>query len=42
LNGLKKKSRATVKRFREFLNLPTHLDLKSADDTTDIVGFLAF
>jgi transcription initiation protein SPT3 len=31
-----------AKRFREFLNLPTHLDLKSNDDTTDIVGFLAF
>jgi len=32
----------TAKRFREFLNLPSHLDLKSNDDTTDIVGFLAF
>lgn len=31
-----------AKRFREFLNLPSHLDLKSNDDTTDIVGFLAF
>lgn len=30
------------KRFREFLNLPPHLDLKQNDDTTDIVGFLAF
>ncbi|KZT42949.1 TFIID-18kDa-domain-containing protein [Sistotremastrum suecicum HHB10207 ss-3] len=30
------------KRFREFLNLPPHLDLKAADDTVDIVGFLAF
>jgi len=31
-----------AKRFREFLNLPPHLDLKGADDTVDIVGFLAF
>ncbi|TDL29359.1 TFIID-18kDa-domain-containing protein [Rickenella mellea] len=31
-----------AKRFREFLNLPTHLDLKANDDTIDIVGFLAF
>ncbi|KAJ6460761.1 TFIID-domain-containing protein [Mycena vitilis] len=31
-----------AKRFREFLNLPTHLDLKAGDDTVDIVGFLAF
>lgn len=31
-----------AKRFREFLNLPSHVDLKSNDDTTDIVGFLAF
>jgi len=30
------------KRFREFLNLPPHLDLKPNDDTIDIVGFLAF
>ena len=30
------------KRFRVFLNLPPALDLKGADDTTDIVGFLAF
>jgi len=30
------------KRFREFLNLPPALDLKGADDTVDIVGFLAF
>jgi transcription initiation protein SPT3 len=30
------------KRFREFLNLPPQLDLKAADDTIDIVGFLAF
>ncbi|KAF9035063.1 TFIID-domain-containing protein [Hymenopellis radicata] len=31
-----------AKRFREFLNLPLHLDLKANDDTVDIVGFLAF
>ncbi|SJL02491.1 uncharacterized protein ARMOST_05819 [Armillaria ostoyae] len=31
-----------IKRFREFLNLPPHLDLKANDDTVDIVGFLAF
>lgn len=31
-----------AKRFREFLNLPSHIDLKAADDTIDIVGFLAF
>lgn len=31
-----------AKRFKEFLNLPTHLDLKAGDDTVDIVGFLAF
>lgn len=31
-----------AKRFREFLNLPPHLDLRSGDDTIDIVGFLAF
>lgn len=31
-----------AKRFREFLNLPAALDLKGADDTVDIVGFLAF
>jgi len=31
-----------AKRFREFLNLPSHLDLKANDDTVDIVGFLAF
>jgi transcription initiation protein SPT3 len=31
-----------AKRFREFLNLPQHLDLKANDDTVDIVGFLAF
>lgn len=31
-----------AKRFREFLNLPSHLDLRSNDDTVDIVGFLAF
>ncbi|KAL1743113.1 transcription initiation factor IID, 18kD subunit-domain-containing protein [Schizophyllum fasciatum] len=30
------------KRFREFLNLPPSLDLKTQDDTIDIVGFLAF
>lgn len=30
------------KRFREFLNLPPHLDLRANDDTVDIVGFLAF
>jgi transcription initiation protein SPT3 len=34
--------RPTAKRFREFLNLPPHLDLKANDDTVDIVGFLAF
>ncbi|KAI9574430.1 TFIID-18kDa-domain-containing protein [Boletus coccyginus] len=31
-----------AKRFRDFLNLPAHLDLKANDDTVDIVGFLAF
>ncbi|KAJ7506624.1 TFIID-domain-containing protein [Mycena galericulata] len=31
-----------AKRFREFLNLPAHIDLKAGDDTVDIVGFLAF
>ncbi|KIY70378.1 TFIID-18kDa-domain-containing protein [Cylindrobasidium torrendii FP15055 ss-10] len=31
-----------VKRFREFLNLPPHLDLRQGDETADIVGFLAF
>ncbi|KAI0700618.1 TFIID-domain-containing protein [Cytidiella melzeri] len=31
-----------AKRFKEFLNLPPHLDLKANDDTIDIVGFLAF
>ncbi|KAF8806218.1 TFIID-18kDa-domain-containing protein [Phlegmacium glaucopus] len=31
-----------AKRFREFLNLPSQLDLKANDDTIDIVGFLAF
>ncbi len=32
-----------AKRFREFLNLPSSLDLsKGTDDTIDIVGFLAF
>ncbi|PPQ69257.1 hypothetical protein CVT26_003669 [Gymnopilus dilepis] len=31
-----------AKRFRDFLNLPPHLDLKANDDTIDIVGFLAF
>ncbi|KAM6496157.1 Transcription initiation factor IID, 18kD subunit domain containing protein [Amanita muscaria] len=31
-----------AKRFREFLNLPPHLDLRASDDTIDIVGFLAF
>lgn len=30
------------KRFRDFLNLPPTLDLKTQDDTIDIVGFLAF
>lgn len=35
-------NRVAAKRFREFLNLPSHVDLKSNDDTTDIVGFLAF
>ncbi|KAG8900034.1 Transcription initiation protein spt3 [Tulasnella sp. 403] len=29
------------KRFRDYLNLPPHLDLR-ADDTVDILGFLAF
>ncbi|KAL4081493.1 hypothetical protein V8B97DRAFT_1923256 [Scleroderma yunnanense] len=31
-----------AKRFRDFLNLPPHLDLRANDDTIDIVGFLAF
>ncbi|KAI5893609.1 TFIID-18kDa-domain-containing protein [Schizophyllum commune H4-8] len=31
-----------AKRFRDFLNLPPSLDLKTGDDTIDIVGFLAF
>ncbi|KAJ6615576.1 hypothetical protein B0H10DRAFT_2255728 [Mycena sp. CBHHK59/15] len=31
-----------AKRFREFLNLPTHLDFKAGDDAVNIVGFLAF
>ncbi|KAF8838635.1 TFIID-18kDa-domain-containing protein [Paxillus ammoniavirescens] len=31
-----------AKRFKDFLNLPVHLDLKANDDTVDIVGFLAF
>ncbi|KIK82419.1 hypothetical protein PAXRUDRAFT_832217 [Paxillus rubicundulus Ve08.2h10] len=31
-----------AKRFKDFLNLPAHLDLKANDDTVDIVGFLAF
>ena len=31
----------TAKRFRDYLNLPAHLDLR-ADDTVDILGFLAF
>ncbi|KAG6820680.1 hypothetical protein H0H93_013198 [Arthromyces matolae] len=31
-----------AKRFKEFLNLPPHLDLRATDDTVDIVGFLAF
>ncbi|KAF8324824.1 transcription initiation factor IID, 18kD subunit-domain-containing protein [Amanita rubescens] len=31
-----------AKRFREFLNLPSQLDLRASDDTVDIVGFLAF
>ncbi|KAI0034084.1 transcription initiation factor IID, 18kD subunit-domain-containing protein [Vararia minispora EC-137] len=31
-----------AKRFRDFLNLPSNLDLKPNDDTVDIVGFLAF
>lgn len=35
-------NRLSGKRFREFLNLPVHLDLKQNDDTIDIVGFLAF
>ncbi|KDQ21717.1 hypothetical protein BOTBODRAFT_99264 [Botryobasidium botryosum FD-172 SS1] len=29
------------KRFKDYLNLPPHLELRS-DDTTDILGFLAF
>lgn len=29
-------------RFKEFLNLPPHMQLKSGDDTMDILGFLAF
>ncbi|KAG8926529.1 Transcription initiation protein spt3 [Tulasnella sp. 418] len=29
------------KRFKEYLNLPPHLDLRN-DDTVDILGFLAF
>jgi len=35
-------NRSLAKRFREFLNLPPHLDLRANDDTVDIVGFLAF
>jgi hypothetical protein len=35
-------NRVAAKRFREFLDLPSHVDLKSNDDTADIVGFLAF
>jgi len=31
-----------AKRFRDFLNLPPHLDLRANGDTVDIVGFLAF
>jgi transcription initiation protein SPT3 len=31
----------TAKRFREYLNLPHQLELRS-DDTIDILGFLAF
>ena len=31
----------TAKRFKDYLNLPPHLELRS-DDTTDILGFLAF
>ncbi|THH21456.1 hypothetical protein EW146_g89 [Bondarzewia mesenterica] len=33
---------ADAKRFREFLNLPSHLDLKANEDTVDIVSFLMF
>ncbi|KAG8760130.1 Transcription initiation protein spt3 [Serendipita sp. 396] len=29
-------------RFKEFLNLPSHMQIKSGDDTMDILGFLAF
>lgn len=29
-------------RFKEFLNLPAHMQLRSGDDTLDILGFLAF
>ena len=29
-------------RFKEFLNLPPHMQLRANDDTTDILGFLAF
>jgi transcription initiation protein SPT3 len=36
------RSNLPAKRFREFLNLPSHLDLRANDDTVDIVGFLAF
>lgn len=32
----------TASRFKEFLNLPPHMQLKSGDDTMDILGFLAF
>ncbi|TFY73496.1 hypothetical protein EWM64_g10516 [Hericium alpestre] len=31
-----------AKRFKEFLNLPSYLELRANDDTIDIVGFLAF
>jgi transcription initiation protein SPT3 len=29
-------------RFKEFLNLPLHMQLRANDDTLDILGFLAF
>ena len=34
--------RPSAARFREFLNLPPHMQLKAGDDTMDILGFLAF
>jgi transcription initiation protein SPT3 len=35
-------TRLLAARFKEFLNLPNHMQLKSGDDTMDILGFLAF